>query len=113
MTAQSIAMYLDKVSASGLVALHVSNRFMDLYRVAAVTAKSVPGAHVATMVRLGGKDDSLDASPSMVVFVSRSAETIARVKALPGAIDTSNAPIRPWTDDYSDVLGAVIRHARQ
>lgn len=113
MTAQSIAMYLDKVSAAGLVALHVSNRFMDLYRVAAVTAKSVPGAHVATMVRLGAKDESLDASPSMVVFVSRSAETIARVRALPGAIETSNAPIRPWTDDYSDVLSAVIRHARQ
>jgi hypothetical protein len=112
MTREAIAMYLDLLKPSGVLSLHVSSRFMDLPNVGSITAGSLPGVHVA-VVETRFALSSLDVMNSKVVFVSRSEGAIKKALALPGARLPMALPITPWSDDYSDVMGAIWRHLRR
>ena len=90
-------MYLDKVTASGIVALHISNKHMDLPTVAAATARSIPGVHAVLASDLK-PSHSQDRSPNHVIFSSRSLEALAPLTAA-----------YAWTDDYSNVALAIWR----
>lgn len=109
MTREAIALYLDRLSPGGVLALHVSNRHLDLYSVAASTAKSLAGTYVALATDTV-RAATLDAAPSHVVLVTRSAEAFARIMRLPYAAETPAPSVAPWTDDYANVLAAVWRN---
>jgi hypothetical protein len=111
LTVEALQLYLDKLSPTGLLALHVSNRHLDLVGVAAAVAGAVPGAH-ALFADDVFPDKGLDATQSSVVYVSRSRATIDEAARLPFAKPLPAATGRPWTDDYSDILGAMLRKAR-
>jgi hypothetical protein len=111
MTKEAIALYLDKLSPNGVLALHVSNRHMDLHTIAAATAKALPGTFV------GRADDrvnskGLDASSSHVVFVTRSPEAFKQVLSLPYVSAVEGVGVTPWTDDFSNIISALWRKAR-
>lgn len=108
MTREAIASFLAKTAPNGILALHVSNRYMDLENVAAATALSVPGAHV---VLVEGKPDSIsfETSANSVIFIARSRELLATVLAWPHAREITSSGLRPWTDDYSDIISAIWR----
>jgi hypothetical protein len=107
-TREAIAMYLDRVEPHGLLAMHVSSRFMDLENVAVATARTLPGVEAAIVTTPAG--NGMDATYSAVVFLSRSKETIAKVRAMPESQPLPTQKIAPWTDDYSDIVGAIRRH---
>ena len=48
LTQEALALYLEKLTPDGILALHVSNRHMDLHTIASATAKSLPGTLVAS-----------------------------------------------------------------
>jgi hypothetical protein len=111
MTREAISLYLDKLTPNGVLALHVSNRHLDLYTVASATAKSLPG----TFVGLADdriRDKGVDRAGSHVVFVTRSAEAFRAVSALPYVTEITAPAVTPWTDDYSDIVTALWRQAR-
>lgn len=112
LTAEALAMYLAKVGSAGLLALHVTNRFMDLDTVAAATARSLPGVYVRTVKRLGRSGDAagLDSLRSWVVFVTRSREMADRLAGLADGATPAESAVAPWTDDYSDVVGSIWRN---
>ena len=106
LTVEALNLYLDKLTPDGLLALHVSNRHLDLVSVATAVAGAVPGLHTAVAIdKQTGQ--GFDRTSSQVVLVSRSPATIERVLALPFAKPTKPSALRPWTDDYSDILGAI------
>jgi hypothetical protein len=107
LTREAMAMYLDRLKPGGVLAFHVSSRFMDLDAVASVTASSLPGTHVARLRTPGNK--TLHESPSVVVLVSRPAEAINVPDALKDKRAINTAGIAPWTDDYSDIVSAITR----
>jgi hypothetical protein len=115
LTSEALAMYVQRLKPNGLLALHVSNRYMDLPAVATATANSVPGVHVVTVLapnpakEPGSTKHQVDGSASNVVFISRSAKMIEGVKAMPGATDVPATGIKPWSDDYSNVIGSIWR----
>ena len=82
---------------------------MALPDVASATAATLPGVQIAVL-KSEFTPSSLDVKNANVVFVSRSANAIEAVMQLPGARRPATAPVKPWTDDYSDVLGAILRH---
>ena len=109
LTVEAIRLYLDKLTPNGLLALHVSNRHMDIEHVAAATALAVPGTQVA-LVESRPKARSLyDATPSRVVFVTRSTATMLQVLERPDARAVTHASVPPWTDDYSDIVTSIWR----
>ena len=111
LTVEALQLYLDKLAPDGLLALHISNRHLDLIGVAGAITRAVPGVH-AMLADDRLKDDGFDTAQSHVVFVSRSKDTLDLVARLPFMQALPDAGMRPWTDDYSDVLSAMLRKRR-
>jgi hypothetical protein len=112
LTVEALNLYLQKLSPDGLLALHASNRHLDLISVATAVVRAVPGLHAAVAVdRPEGK--SFDRTGSQVVLVSKSPAVIERVLAWPFAQPAKPPLLNAWTDDYSDILSALwLRYGR-
>jgi predicted O-methyltransferase YrrM len=111
MTREAMALYLRKLKPNGIVALHVSSRYMELVSVVAGIAHA--NGLVARLNPPEEADPEAHQYTSAVVATARKDEDFG--------ILVSNGhwiAVRPdprqwvWTDDYSNVIGAMIRHLR-
>lgn len=111
LTVEAVGAYLDKLAPAGVLSIHVSNRHLDLAPVAAAAAKAYPGARVAIVenIETGALPEN---SPSIVVLVAKDERAFQPFKSWPGAEIVERASVKAWTDDYSDILSALIRHYR-
>jgi hypothetical protein len=108
MTREAIALYMEKLSDKGVLALHISNRQLNLFPIVAATLKDMPGLHAAGVMWTPKAADR-DASTTFAVLVSKSPETIAAIRRWPDAFELNPRGVRGWTDDYSDILPALLR----
>lgn len=108
LTAEAVKLYLDKLTDKGVLAMHVSNRHLDLAPVAAAAALATPGTHVA-IVRSNPANPGLDAAPSVVVVVTKDEASLAPVKGWSDAKVQPAPVVKAWTDDFSDVVSALWR----
>ncbi len=105
LTREAVALYLSKVAPHGLIAFHISNRYLDLHGVLAGLA------HDAGLVCLSNIDTqvSLEESrvgkfPSWWVVMARSADDLGSLRTDPRWTVLRDAPgSRIWTDDYSNI----------
>jgi hypothetical protein len=103
-TREALGLYLRHVAPDGIVAFHVSNRFLDLVPVVARLAAE----HRAHAVLVNDEEEDGDdsrRSRSDWVLVSRSQAALER----PEIADVSSAAedrpeLRTWTDDYSNLI---------
>lgn len=105
LTREALALYLDKVGPNGLVALHISNRHLDLAAVGSALVASMPDVH--GVLAIGNGDLKVYNTPSVVMLVSRDKATIAAATAATGARPLPTPSIRPWTDERSDILSVL------
>jgi spermidine synthase/MFS family permease len=106
-TREALAVYLRQVKPDGIVAFHVSNRFLRLEPVVAGLARAL-GAHAVAVHDFppdGEQDDGLYVQSDWVL-VSRDAKALAqRVIRHAGAVPVQEEPRwRTWTDDYSNLV---------
>ena len=104
-TREALAVYLRHVKPDGIVAFHVSNRFLDLVPVVARLAKE-NGAH-ARLVR-DDPDEEADSRRSRTDWVLVSLDP-ARLKRPEiqerTVVEAEDRPDwRTWTDDYSNLI---------
>ncbi len=107
LTREALLLYFDKMQQNGLLALHISNRHLDLVGVASALVASVPGLHGSHVFSRG--DGTLFAPGSIVMFVSRSPQVIAATLKIENTKPAAASSYRPWTDDRSDILSALWR----
>jgi hypothetical protein len=107
MTAEAIKLYLDKIKPSGIVLLHISNRYLDLDAVLGATIKVLPGAH-GFIVTDDSADGSYAQSTSTVALFAKTAAALDPFRDLDEVSDFEASALRPWTDDYSDILGPFL-----
>jgi SAM-dependent methyltransferase len=104
-TREALRVYLRHVKPDGIVAFHVSNRFLELVPVVARLAREegVQAVHVSDDP---DDDDQSRRSRSDWVLVSRSAEALSAPRiAEAGAKPPEERPEwRTWTDDYSNLV---------
>jgi SAM-dependent methyltransferase len=104
-TKEALGVYLKHVKPDGIVAFHVSNRFLELIPVVARLAKE-HGAHAVLVTDDPEDDDDSLRSKSDWVLVSRDAAALkheAIVEA--GGVEAEDRPEwRTWTDDYSNLI---------
>jgi hypothetical protein len=115
MTREAMATYLGKLAPHGIVVMHVSNRHMELASVVAGIAHA--NGLVSRMNNRAareGEDDSKYLFTSTVVISARedSDFDVLREDADWTVIEPPEGQ-RIWTDDYSNVIGAVIRQYRK
>lgn len=116
MTVEAIRMYLSKISANGLLALHISNRHMDLPTSVASALADIPevgAAFVYFSPKKGATGTDKDASPSQVMFIARNEAVLAPIRVWHDAEALPGRRVSAWTDDYSNVLAAVLRQLRK
>lgn len=107
LTVEALKLYLRKTSPGGVVILHLSNRNLDLTGPAAAAAKaagaaSILGEHYAAF----GVSPYIDAG-GIVLLVSKEPSSLYAYRSLGEWRPASPSP-RPWTDDYTNVWGAMM-----
>jgi hypothetical protein len=103
LTREAILLYVHHLAAGGIVAVHISNRFLDLQPVLANIATAT-GLH-ATLIDDEIEDEASKASSSEWVLIAADASTLAdgpigkRGEAL-----RDQADVGVWTDGYNNLL---------
>jgi hypothetical protein len=111
MTAEALRLYLDKVKDDGVVMLHISNRYLDLDSVLGATVKLLPGVQ-GFIVSDDSADGSYAQSTSTVALFAKNAEALEPFTSLEERSDFDDGDLKPWTDDYSDILGPFLSKLR-
>jgi spermidine synthase len=111
LTREAMEMYFGKVVEGGLVAIHVTNRHLDLGPSIAATAAALPGVR-AIDVTSRPAAAGLDTASARVVFLTRNPDLAERIEAWPDARPLLATGAEPWTDDYSDLLSAILHKLR-
>ena len=109
LTQEALQLYLDRISDEGVVALHVSNRNLDLVSVVAATLDRIPGVASAFIETNPAHPDAYH---TLAILVTRHESILAPIRALPMAHRLAGTGVRAWTDDYSDILSALVRKQR-
>lgn len=112
LTAEAIRLYAAKVKPEGAVVLHISNRYLDLEQVLAATFPAVGGLHALT-IEDQSEDDGYAVTGSTIVVFGKSWQAIDRFRIIPGARNLPEPKLKPWTDDFSDVLGPFLAQYRK
>lgn len=113
LTREAIAGYLELLNDNGVVVLHLSNRHLDIVRpaMAAAEAQGAPFLH-----QVYGKDESrpemAEASAEAIVIAKNEA-ALADFKADGRWSVWDAGGVKPWTDDYVDLFGALRRHMQE
>ncbi len=103
-TKEALGVYLRHMKPDGIVAFHVSNRFLSLVPVVARLAKE-HGVHVV-LVSDRGKDGDDDHTTTDWVLVSRDPKALEApaIKAASPEAPEEKESWRTWTDDYSNLV---------
>jgi hypothetical protein len=110
LTAEAFALYRAKLRAGGVLAFHLSNRYLNLPPLLARLAADVNPELIVRMDEDGAVSDAERAAgklPSTWVFVADQLEDIGKSRF-------GQLPVRPmsgpgWTDDFSNVLSVWRR----
>jgi SAM-dependent methyltransferase len=105
LTKEAFAIYLRHLKPNGVLAMHVTNRFLDLPPV--VKAEGESYGMTVRMVKNEG-DRSQEIYPASWTLISRDKQFFAR-NELKDAVEEipARAGLRLWTDDYSSVFSVL------
>jgi hypothetical protein len=101
LTREAFELYLRHLHPSGTLAIHISNRYLELEPVVLAAARAI-GLHTATIV------NTLD-EPNMIytakwVLLARESEDLPVQPIVPAWTATPLKELAPWTDNYSNLL---------
>jgi hypothetical protein len=108
LTVEAARMYLSKLRPDGVVILHLSNRNLDLLHPAQAIALAAGGAGLAQSYR-APPPASFWAATEDAVIIARTPAGLAPFLADPRWTRADPAGVRPWTDDYTNLFGALVR----
>lgn len=109
LTVESVKMYLSKVKAGGVVMFHLSNRHLEL-RDPVIAAVTQAGGVALQQKSIAPNNNSAEAASSVVVIASPTAAGLAGFDADPRWTTRDPGDVKAWTDDYMNLIGAMLRH---
>jgi hypothetical protein len=110
-TEEAMAIYKDKLAPQGAVVMHVSNRHLEL---SSVVVGIADANELKSWVYSedSGRDNEYIFATSVVVCAREEADVGKLASSDVWAETEADEKQRVWTDDYSNVLGAVYRRLR-
>ncbi|MBR0899828.1 fused MFS/spermidine synthase [Bradyrhizobium tropiciagri] len=110
-TEEAMAIYKEKLAPQGAVVMHVSNRHLEL---ASVVVGIADANDMKSWVYSedSGRDNEYIFSTSVVVSAREEADVGKLASSNVWTETDADEKQRVWTDDYSNVLGAVYRRLR-
>jgi len=110
LTTEALRLYASKLKPNGAAVLHISNRYLDLEQVLAAT---IPAAGLYGVTIEDRHDDGYAVTASTVVAVAKSESVANSFRIIPGERDLPAPRLRPWTDDFSDILAPFLSQYRK
>ncbi|MDZ4371518.1 MAG: fused MFS/spermidine synthase [Phenylobacterium sp.] len=108
LTVEAVRGYLSKLKPDGVLILHLSNRNLDLMNPAQAVARAAGGYAMAQNYRAGEVDPKGTwESSEDAVIVARNPQALADFAADKRWRDADPFKARPWTDDYTNLAGAL------
>ena len=101
LTREAFDLYFRRVKPSGMLAVHISNRYVDLLPLLEKTAadRGVHGLYI-----LSGADAPKRIDPAHWVLLSRNAEAIRPFSPYGKSLPPPPPGFAMWTDEYSNIL---------
>lgn len=113
LTVEAVSQYLGALKPDGVLVFHVSNRHLDLEGVVTAAAEQA-GAHAYIQrFRPGRKYGEFQANASDVIAISRSPAALEPFAKSPRWEPAKGSDARAWTDDYTNIVGALIAGSRR
>ncbi len=113
LTREALELYFRKLKPNGIVAMHVSNRNLEL---ASVVAGIAEANNAIVRVYDGGDiEEDVDEHrwiPTIAAVARKEADFGVLAKSELWPIRERDPRQRIWTDDYSNIIGALLRHLR-
>jgi len=109
LTVEAMRMYLAKIKPDGVVILHLSNRNLELDGPAQAIALAAGGDALLQVHFANPRLPEMWESSEDAVIVSRTAAGLAPFAADPRWRPADPRGVRPWTDDYTNLFGALVR----
>ncbi len=106
LTLEAFSAYLEKLAPDGVIAVNISNRFIDLLPILAAAGERLG---LAVVWRFDNHYDRL-ARASKWVALARSPERLATLIAAHGWSHARSGGVAPWTDDRSDLFLPLLWH---
>lgn len=109
MTSEALEIYVQRLAPGGIMAFHITNRHLELKPVLGTVARSLGLFAIAQSDAFLTADEIAERKePSSWVLIARSNKDlepfVADSRWTAAAFDPH---ARPWSDDFSDILGAV------
>jgi spermidine synthase len=112
LTREALRGYLARLSPRGTILMHISNRHMELPSVVAAVGAA---EGLVTFVKTDDKADNFMSdfrSNALVAVLARNAADLGPLPQMEGWHKAAPTSVAPWTDDYSDIMGAILRKKR-
>ncbi len=108
LTREAIALYVSRLKKDGMLVIHISNRNLELKSVVAALARDANIA-IKTRILITSSTSLGDPNSSEVAIFARQPETLAPFTEELGWKQPASNDVAVWTDDYSNILGAMWR----
>jgi hypothetical protein len=113
LTREAMELYARKIAPNGMVVLHLSNRHLELASVVAGIAQANGMVMRLNDDETDDTDDDAYRFESTVAAVARKDEDLGPLTASKHWVVKAPDPARwVWTDDYSNIVGSLIRKMR-
>ena len=113
LTREAMAIYLKKLSPRGMVVLHVSNRYLELASVVAgIAAANGAVTRINDSVEIDEGANPYKYSGTVAAVVRDEEDFGALAQAPDWHLRAPNPSQWVWTDDYSNIVGSVMRQLR-
>ena len=103
LTKEAFEMYFRRLQEGGVLAIHMTNRYLDLFPVVAALAGALH-KEIVLVENPGDPERQIEAADWVVVSGNHDSLRELAPYTLPVA---PRRPVRVWTDEYSDLLGVL------
>ena len=108
LTREAVELYLSKLRPDGLVAFHVTNRYLDLEPVVAGVARSLGLVGLTQEHRASAREERAGVRSSHWIVVARTRRALGPLARDPRWRPLESRPGLPvWTDQFSNILDVV------
>ena len=106
LTLQSFELYFRHLKPDGLLAVHISNKFLDLKPVVEAAARTL-GVETKTITNDADEKDDVYTATWVLLYRAGTAQPQAQDVELTPSWSRFHIAVQPWTDDYSSVFNLL------
>ena len=111
MTVEAMQLYFQHIAPDGVILFHVSNRHLALAAAVSATVRAAGGVSLHNIYLSNGSGSFQNLSTEVIV-AARSPAALHAFVTERGFAPLDPASTRAWTDDYTNLLGALLAKHR-